>query len=214
MVSRREDAVLTTERYITATVGAVHQKLVFDRRTQVLASKLGAVVPEGTVLDVGCGDGTIDAIIQEARPSLSIRGVDIMVRPQTKIPVEPFDGVVLPAHDRSVDSVLFVDVLHHTRDPIVLLREAKRVARKGIVIKDHCSDGIFDYPTLRFMDWVGNAPHGVVLPYNYWSRQQWQTAFAELQLKVTSWEDRLGLYPFPASMIFERKLHFIALLTP
>ncbi len=110
--------------------------------------------------------------------------------------------------------MLFVDVLHHTRDPIVLLREAKRVARKGIVIKDHCSDDLFDYWTLRFMDWVGNAPHGVVLPYNYWSRQQWLAAFAELQLKVAVWQDRLGLYPSPASFLFERKLHFIAVLTP
>lgn len=203
---------MTTESYIAAAVGAVHGKLVFNRRTQVLASQLAAVLPEGTALDVGCGDGTIDAIIQEARPGLSIRGVDIMVRPETKIPVEPFDGLVLPAQDRSVNSVLFVDVLHHTNDPMVLLREAKRAARKAIVIKDHCSDGLFGYSTLRLMDWVGNAPHGVVLPYNYWSRQQWTAAFAELQLKVSIWQARLGLYPFPASLAFERKLHFIAVL--
>ena len=96
---------------------------------------------------------------------------------------------------------------------MVLLREAKRAARKAIVIKDHCSEGLFGYSTLRLMDWVGNAPHGVVLPYNYWSRQQWTAAFAELQLKVSIWQDRLGLYPFPASLAFERKLHFIAVLT-
>ena len=62
------------------------------------------------------------------------------------------------------------------------------------------------------MDWVGNAPHGVVLPYNYWTKSQWDVVFEDLNLCVDSWEPRLNLYPFPANLLFDRSLHFIASL--
>ncbi len=64
------------------------------------------------------------------------------------------------------------------------------------------------------MDWIGNKPHGVVLPYNYWTRTQWNQAFAALGLHVSDIKTTLGLYPPPASWLFSRNLHFIALLEP
>ena len=81
---------------------------------------------------------------------------------------------------------MLVDVLHQTDDPMNLLREAVRVARQAIVIKDHLLQGAFAYPTLRFMDWVGNARHGVALPYNYWTPAEWHGAFDKLGLAVIS----------------------------
>jgi 2-polyprenyl-3-methyl-5-hydroxy-6-metoxy-1,4-benzoquinol methylase len=42
---------------------------------------------------------------------------------------------VLSYTKASFDVVMFVDVLHHTKDPMVLLREARRVARRAIVVK-------------------------------------------------------------------------------
>src|SRR5689334_3260350 len=72
------------------------------------------------VLDVGCGDGTIDALIQQKRPDVSIRGVDVLLRPATRIPVDLFDGKKFPFDDGSFDTCLFVDVLHHTTDPLIL----------------------------------------------------------------------------------------------
>jgi SAM-dependent methyltransferase len=106
--------------------------------------------------------------------------------------------------------VLFVDVLHHTDDPTVLLREAARVARRCLILKDHTRNGLLAGPTLAFMDWVGNARHGVALPYNYWPRQRWLTAAADLGLSILRWDDRLQLYPWWARWVFERKLHFVA----
>jgi hypothetical protein len=72
---------------------------------------------------------------------------------------------------------MFVDVLHHTQDPMVLLREAVQVARKAIVIKDHTLNGFMAGLTLRLLDWVGNARHGVALPYTYRPQQRWWEAF-------------------------------------
>jgi hypothetical protein len=75
---------------------------------------------------------------------------------------------------------VFIDVLHHTNDPVLLLREAARVARNTIVIKDHTLDGFAAGPTLRFMDRIGNRRYNVALPYNYWPKQQWLSAFEAL----------------------------------
>ena len=196
-------------------VGALHAPLVFDRRARVLSGHLAALLPQGAaVLDVGCGDGTIRAMIAADRPDITIRGVDVLLRPETRIPVELFDGTTLPCADDSYDAVMFVDVLHHTVDPMIMLREAARVARRQVLIKDHTMDGPLAGARLRFMDWVGNAPHGVVLPYNYWPERRWREAFATLGMTLTDWRTRLGLYPPPASLVFERRLHMVTALTP
>lgn len=200
---------------LTTRVGILHEAIVAGRRARVIAHWLADFLEDArTVLDVGCGDGSIDLLVRKSNPNLSIRGVDVFVRPSTKIPVEKFDGHKLPFDDKSFDAVICIDVLHHTDDPNVLLREAKRVARNVVVLKDHTMDGLFAYQTLRIMDWVGNAHHGVELPYNYWPEQKWRNAFSSIGFHVERWESRLDLYPWPASLIFERGLHFIARLEP
>jgi hypothetical protein len=82
------------------------------------------------------------------------------------------------------------------------------------VLKDHTKDGLLAGPTLRFMDWVGNRHHGVVLPYNYWTQTQWERAMTDLGLAASTWNANVGLYPWPATHLFDRALHFVAKLTP
>jgi hypothetical protein len=67
-------------------------------------------------------------------------------------------------------------------------------------------------PTLRLMDWVGNAHHGVVLPYNYWPEKHWRAAFDHIGLRVGQWQPRLAIYPWPFTVLFDRGLHFVASL--
>lgn len=194
-------------------VGELHSRMVFGRRVRVLSDLLSQLLPQGSVvLDVGCGDGTIDSMILSKRPDVTVTGTDVLVRPVTKIAVREFDGSALPFADKSFDVVAFVDVLHHTNNAEALLAEAKRVARQLVVIKDHTAEGSFGFQVLRLMDWVGNAHYGVALPYNYWPKRKWELTFDKLGLEIRSWRSRLGLYPFPASLIFERGLHFIAAL--
>ena len=191
----------------------VHGECTYNRRVNVLCSHLSEVIPANArVLDVGCGDGLLASLIMQQRPDIEVQGIDVLVRPQTHIPVHSFDGQVFPFDDASFDVVMFNDVLHHTDDPLVLLREAVRTARQAIVLKDHTRDGLLAEPTLRFMDWVGNARHGVVLPYNFWSQRMWLAAFDELNVTPAVWKKELGLYPRPANWLFDRSLHFVARL--
>lgn len=194
-------------------VGLVHDTLVLDRRAHRLANWFAELIPHGaTVLDVGCGDGAISALLLAKRPDLSIEGVDVLVREQTEIPVRYFDGTRLPFADRTFDVVLFSDVLHHTTDPVVLQREAHRVTRRHVLIKDHFRQGVAAGLRLRFMDWVGNARFGVSLPYNYWRPDQWHSAWKSIGLAPDNLMERLHLYPVPAQWLFGARLHFIALL--
>jgi SAM-dependent methyltransferase len=174
---------------------------------------LAAQIPErAAVLDIGCGDGTIGSLIAQLCPDISIQGVEFLVRPECKIECRAFDGAALPFPDGSFDLCLFVDVLHHTQDPGVLLREAVRVSRTFVLLKDHLDENIFDHATLRIMDWVGNRPHGVVLTYNYQSRREWAEHFSKCGLEEASWTTRVPLYPLPMSLLVGRDLHFVSLL--
>jgi SAM-dependent methyltransferase len=148
-----------------------------------------------------------------SRRDLRIQGIDVLTRPDTSIPVQKFDGRRIPYEDAVFDVVMFVDVLHHTEDPMVLMLEATRVARSSILIKDHDSRGWLARPILRVMDWVGNARHGVSLPYNYWPKPRWLDAFRSLGLSVQVWKQKLGLYPWWGDVVFGRTLHFVSLLS-
>jgi SAM-dependent methyltransferase len=194
-------------------IETAHGSYVAKRRARVIAARLAEMTPaHASVLDVGCGDGEIAWLLNQQRPDLKISGVDVLVREKTRVPVTHFDGRTLPFSNNAFDVVTFVDVLHHCDHPAELLAEARRVARDGIIIKDHSLQGLGAMRTLRFMDGVGNRRYGVALPYNYLRPNEWTQKFDELQLTVEQNVDSLGLYPWPFSMLFDRRLHFLARL--
>lgn len=194
-------------------VGRLHGSVVHGRRTKVLARELAAFLSPGTrLLDIGCGDGVLAALLREAVPQLRVAGAEVAPRAKCAVECKPFDGRHLPFADASFDICLFVDVLHHTLDPLPLLDEACRVTSRFILIKDHLAETPLDHSTLRFMDWIGNRPHGVSLPYAYLSPEQWRGLYRKAGLEVVRTEHSIPLYPAPFSWVFGRRLHFISLL--
>lgn len=191
----------------------LHDRYIVERRARILADRIAQWVPESkSVLDVGCGDGLLTARLAELRPDLEIRGVDVMLRPNARVPVTQFDGQRLPEADGAVDIVLLVDVIHHSEMPRALLADAQRAARQCLIIKDHRRDGPLAATTLGFMDRIGNARHGVALPQNYWSESEWRQHWTELGLNVDRFRSDLNLYPPPFGLVFDRGLHFLARL--
>lgn len=195
------------------TAERLHQAYGGNRRLEALARHLAPLLPErASVLDVGCGDGALDERIGGARPDVEISGIDVLVRPETRIPVTSFDGRAIPHPDDAFDAVVLVDVLHHCDDPEALLAEAVRVARRCVLLKDHIASGPVSRALLRFMDDVGNRRFDVALPHNYWEEPRWRDAFERLGLTVETWETDLRLYPGPLDWIFGGSLHFVARL--
>jgi len=194
-------------------LGTLHSRWITARRVNVLAEWFDQLAPTGSrVLDVGCGDGLLASILLARRPDLQIRGVDVLPREHTHIPVEIFDGATLPFSDGSFDGVLFSDVLHHTPSALQLLREAHRVSSRFVLIKDHYRKGWAAQRRLMVMDWVGNARFGVALPYLYWTEEQWQRTLQEVKLRPERIITDLHLYPSVVDWVFGGELHFVARL--
>lgn len=189
---------------------ALHSIVVSSRRTDTLSSMIAKMLPKNAnVLDIGCGDGIIDQKILSIRSDAKITGVDVLKRNKIAIPVILFDGKKVPAPNNSYDTVLLIDTLHHAQNPDLLLKEAKRVSRKYIIIKDHYLEGKVSSYILKFMDWFGNKPHGVSLPYNYYGKNQWQSLFDSLKLKKEEELLDLKLRFFPFNLIFDRNYQFL-----
>ena len=160
-------------------IARVHEKFIKTRRAFILHEKLCSFFPDNkaSVLDIGCGDGAVARHLMKAKPNLQVTGIDPLVRADVAIPVTKFDGESIPFSPETFDYCLLVDVLHHAYDPFLLLKEAKRVAKRGIIIKDHKVQGLLARQTLRFMDNTHNRRYVVSLPYNYWTPSEWQAAF-------------------------------------
>ena len=191
----------------------LHERYVKSWRVGALAASIAPLVPvNATVLDVGAGDGLLAEAVLRRRPDVRFRGIDVMARAGARIPVTTFDGARLPFPNNSFDVVLFVDVLHHTPHAEALVRDARDVARQAVIIKDHCANGFLAWSTLRFMDRVGNARFGVALPHLYLRWEEWQAMFERLGMVVNVMDRELGLYPRPLTWVFDRSLHFVAVV--
>ena len=191
----------------------LHHQYVFLRRINVISTEIARQLPDNiSILDIGCGDGTISKLIMEKKKGITYEGIDIMARPECAIPYKTFDGLHVPYSDNAFDATQFVDVLHHTHQIKELLQDALRTSKKYLIIKDHLYNNSFDFATLKFMDWVGNAPHGVEIIYNFKNEKFWMNLFDELDVEIVSINKRIPLYPSVFNMIFGRGLHFIAVL--
>lgn len=91
--------------------------------------------PSDKLLEIGSGPGSTVDIFQEA--GHTITPLDI-TDTSFKTALRPvlYDGERLPFDDNSFDVALLLTTLHHTSDPEKIIREAKRVAIRVIIIED------------------------------------------------------------------------------
>lgn len=190
---------------------ALHHRRVHLPRVRRVARALAAQIRRAdSILDVGCGDGTVARAIGEAVGATRIAGVDVKVRPEVAIEVAPYDGTVLPFPDRSFDAVMISDVLHHCEDPRAVLREALRVAREVVAIKDHFRFGPVSESILLWMDRIGNAAPGVLVRGTYFSPGEWAEMVAACGGRFAGITWPLRIHDAPFRLVTRDELQFAA----
>jgi len=126
----------------------------YDVRTAAnsAAYLLPHLTPGTTVLDVGCGAGSITADVAEMVAPAAVVGVDASAealskardlaaaRDVTNVQYAKGDALDLDLPDDSVDVVHAHQVLQHLSDPVAALREMRRVCRPGGLVAARDAD--------------------------------------------------------------------------
>ncbi len=141
------------------------ERYVRDSTTLALAAF--PTTPALRVLDIGCGTGVLLGRALAADGTRTAIGLDLtlpMLRraaqrlPHT-VPLICASGENVPLRGASVDLVVSTSAMHYMRDPISMLREARRLLVPGgtVIVGDWCRD----YWTMRALDrvlrWVDPA---------------------------------------------------------
>jgi 2-polyprenyl-3-methyl-5-hydroxy-6-metoxy-1,4-benzoquinol methylase len=103
-----------------------------------------------SVLDLGCGLGGYSKVLADG--GLELRALDVVpdyVERARSLGVDAqvYDGEHVPLPDGSVDTVILLEVVEHLEDPRRLLREARRVARRNVLVTTpNCTQDFGDVP--------------------------------------------------------------------
>ena len=76
-----------------------------------------------------------------------VRGVRASGRAGSAWRADAYDGERLPLEDGAVDTVILLEVIEHLEDPAALLREARRVAPRNVLVTTpNCTQGFGPVP--------------------------------------------------------------------
>ncbi len=155
----------------------------------LIQQSIARLVPKGAhVLDLGCGDGALLALLQRER-GCSGYGVELddanvqacVKRGVNVLQLNLDEGLTMFA-DQSFDVVLQIDTLQHLRNAETMLRETARVGRMGVVAFPNFAHWPNRLSVLR-----GRMPVTRRLPYQWYDtpniRVGTHADFAELARK-------------------------------
>lgn len=147
------------------------------------------------VLDIGLGNGYVAKQVKD-HFKVYMEGVDIIDYNETDIKNTMYDGLHLPFKDKSFDSSIILQTLHHCTDQIQVLKEAKRVSRKRIIIMEDVYNSQFGKLMTFLHDYISNKRKGVDCPYHFHNKKEWNEIFRKLGLRIVSEKDMVTKYGF------------------
>lgn len=171
---------------------------IFSKIYKIAAKKMcrectDFIEKNSEILDLGCGSGVVGEEFQNFF-NAKVFGIDIQDRRIKKIPFQIFDGFNIPFPDNFFDIVLISYVLHHAKNPILLLKEANRVAKKKIIIYEDLPEGFFSkiYCFLHgvFFDKIFGNPNQTVFK----TEREWKRILNDIGLKLI-FKKRISNFP-------------------
>ena len=143
------------------------------------------------VLDIGAGVGWPGELISKEK-GVSMQLLDVEDFNRSNLPLIVYDGKNIPFPDNSFDSSLLIFVLHHCKDPLLVLKEAIRVTKKRIIIHEDTYTSPFGWVLACANDFISNSPFLLINPlkinmaYSYRKVVEWEEVFRDLGLRVVS----------------------------
>ena len=150
----------------------------------------------GNVLDLGCNDGWFTSQLLEQSTKIdSIYGIDSYLPKTTYIPAQPYDGVNIPFPDKDFDVVVCSFMLHHAQDAAQVLREAKRVGERVVILEDYVDTWLARWTTFMTHDLV--TPLFPFMAYQQFRTvAEWEAMFQQTGLKMLAKHEYTSTAPY------------------
>ena len=131
----RPEVVRTYEDWYATPFGHLADEL----ETAALVERLDPLPSKARVLEIGCGTGHFAGKIAERlRPEGRVFGIDasapMLDLAKTRVPVAVADAARLPFRDAAFEASYLIALLDFVPDPLLVLREARRVSRSHVVV--------------------------------------------------------------------------------
>ena len=156
-----------------------------NKRAALIAQFLLPMIEgSGEIIDVGCGPAHLSYRISKLT-NRKIKYLDIkkITFTHPDVSVEIYDGEKLPYDESTFETCLCLFVLHHTGDPINILREMKRVSYRNIIVaEDYLSSRKYIFCEV-IKDLISNFLN-TKITFQYHTEDEWENMFKELELKI------------------------------
>lgn len=152
--------------YLAVYAGAARAfvlKILGRYRAKRIAKSIVAYIKSNDrVLDVGSGNGLVAEELLKLK-KVSLIAVDVTSRYNlSAIEIKLYDGKRLPFKDKAFDLVLLLFVLHHAKNPRLVLKEAARVTKNLVLLFEDIAweekwKAELAKKWHRLMDWVSQS---------------------------------------------------------
>jgi 2-polyprenyl-3-methyl-5-hydroxy-6-metoxy-1,4-benzoquinol methylase len=171
-------------------------------RANIVHREILPTLKGDSLLDIGCGNGLIANLAKDLFKHVLLLDVVPYISNQLKLPFVLYkEGAPLPV-DELYDTVLLLTVLHHSNDPIGLLKLAWAATKQRLLIIEsvvgvHHVEPQVNYELVNlsdrdqiayaaFVDWFYNRVlhDDIPVPYNFTTPENWKYTFSKHNMRL------------------------------
>ncbi len=159
------------------------------RRAASIARRLRRhIAPGESVIDLGCGSLVVAEAIERGTGA-RVTGLETLAYRKRRLPMALYSGRRAPFADGCFDAALIAFVLHHCEDGgLAALREARRLARKRVIVLEDAYDTPFQRAAIRLLDRALNGLENprIRVPLLFRPTGEWIGLFARMGLRAAA----------------------------
>jgi SAM-dependent methyltransferase len=179
-------------------------RAAIEQRSEIVAGEIQPFLTGTSLLDIGCGNGLIARACADRFKNVLLLDVVSYVDKDNRLPFLKYSEGRALELPRPYDTVLLLTVLHHSLDPIFLLRQAWQFTRRRLIVIEsvfgntdagpankyalagHSIDEQLGYAV--YVDWLYNRVlhDDIPVPYNFTTPDRWLDTFQKEGMPIAS----------------------------